>query len=309
MDEPFLGSFEEPIGQLNPFSCSNCQEISAPQFLFKCEECTDDLVDSDNGLFEYHCETCILVHTMKGHKITNGDGQEPTICDKHNHIHSEYCKTCDTALCSKCLRNHSMHEFESLDQRALDMRSKIEQFLRTLEKHEPKSREMRDTAVIIMRNHKVKVNVLIDYVEHKIEQLKEKIVSEINERFEEFRKAELKIIDWYEANIKLQDDFKALLSESDVQVVKSLPKLRVDFDDLIENQDELSRLKLNPEKFAGVGCLDNLVTKYEHEAITLLCLPNVFVEMCESENGDDRGAESSFLGICFHISANFFIFL
>ena len=282
------------MAQLNPFSCTNCEEIIAPQFLFKCEKCTDDLNEA-NSQFEYFCDSCILVHTMKGHKITNGEGQQPTVCEQHGNVHLEYCKTCDVALCCKCLRNHSKHDFEALDLKAFEIRADIMQYLERLEKSEEPATEMKESAKEIMDRHRCKVKTLCKYIEQSIDGLKLKILREIKQRFADFEAAETKIENRVCELVDLKENLRSALSMPDVYLVGQIADFENKFKSLMGSQGDLSELELNGNEFADVGCLDELNGIYEHEAMSLLNLPNVLVERAPTPEDEDVFIERRFI--------------
>ena len=112
-------------------SCTSCLFEKSNFSLYLCESCIEEQSkDSNSNLM---CEDCIVPHIRKNHTVIDSKGNKPLICSAHSFVFSEYCKTCDVLFCLKCIANHRKHDYESIDDKASEIKAKVFDLLTDLE--------------------------------------------------------------------------------------------------------------------------------------------------------------------------------
>ena len=149
------------------FYCSSCSGKFDCGQLFQCKSCVKDLA----GQPEKKCDSCIVPHIRKhAQDVIDFKGNKAAICEKHQKVRLEYCKTCDVAFCSQCVIFHSKHEFQTLSERDKELKKSIHETLAELEsvKEKPLNKKTEE------------VSELIDNKRKEIANLKQHIANELN---------------------------------------------------------------------------------------------------------------------------------
>ena len=106
---------------------------------------------------------------------------EPVLCSGHRNICSDYCKTCDSLLCSKCLRDHRLHEMVTIDEKASEVKTRLFALLTDLELEEKPLRAKKETDESVINANKLRAENLSSFIEKEMEQMKKLLLQTINE--------------------------------------------------------------------------------------------------------------------------------
>ncbi|XP_063726959.1 transcription intermediary factor 1-alpha-like [Symsagittifera roscoffensis] len=200
--------------------CVSCEDTFPNIKLNRCQSCSEK---QDNAaVVEFLCEDCVIAHIRKGHTVVDSKGNEPLTCSKHSLICTEYCATCDVPFCLKCIGNHSDHKFQSVDEKASEVKAKVFEILEELEMKEKPLRLKQKANADVYSQNKQLVHDLKEMVKEECKKLEEHLLRKIDEKLElnNDLSSELKSI--YEKLLDLQKMTRELLSQSNPRLLKDI---------------------------------------------------------------------------------------
>ena len=200
--------------------CVACEEIFPNMQLYRCQSCSEK--QDKSAANEFLCEDCLISHTRKGHSIVDSKGNEPLICSKHSFVCTEYCKTCDVPFCVKCLRNHSKHELQLMDEKASEVKAKVFELLTELEIKEKPLRLKQEANLNICHKNQQLIQDLKELVKEECKKLEEKMLEKIDakSKLNADKSNDLKIV--YDKLLELQKTTRELLSQSNPKLLQNI---------------------------------------------------------------------------------------
>ena len=199
--------------------CGSCLTTIPNIALYRCQTCTPNYGEtSSENLF---CEDCLVPHIRKGHSIVDSKGFEPIACAVHNFIVSEYCKTCDVLFCCKCLASHRKHECESLEEKALEVKTKVFSLLTDLENKEKPVQLRKTTFSKIVNQNKTDAEKISLAIESECNKLQENLLRDVLGKSKSNEKFEQNLENVCNELIDVQKSVRELLSESDQRLINN----------------------------------------------------------------------------------------
>ena len=200
--------------------CVVCEETFPNIKLYRCQSCSEK--QDSSAAIEFHCEDCLISHIRKGHSIVDSKGNEPLTCSKHSFVCTEYCKTCDVPFCLKCVRNHSKHELQLMEEKASEVKAEVFELLTELEvKEKPLKLKQEANLDVCLKNQQL-VQDLKELVKEECKKLEEKMLEKIEEKskLNEDKSNDLEIV--YSKLLELQKTTRELLSQSDPKLLQNV---------------------------------------------------------------------------------------
>ena len=256
--------------------CSTCEESSAPELLYKCTQC--NIFEDSKKPVEFLCDLCVASHIKKGHRILDHKGLEPTACSDHRQLCLDYCITCSELFCAKCLGKHRKHDFQSLNEKAFELKAKVFELLNDWEKNEKVALEKSEDVSTIVDIHKMEVEKLVKEVEDTLDKVKENLTAEILSKFREFEDVQ----SWIERHVasvgQVQSDLRGLLCQSNGILVNSFPTVEAKIGALSTSDSQVKLYQMNKEQFEAREGFKSLNQRIISEISRELSLPEVSVE-------------------------------
>ena len=110
------------------FKCNSCDRIFGKACMLGCKSCgnNEPSTSLDNRLRKLYCKICIVAnHLRKKHEVVDDRGYVPAVCDEHDNICQYFCETCQKIFCAECIESHMTHNFQSLSQKAVEIRKSV----------------------------------------------------------------------------------------------------------------------------------------------------------------------------------------
>ena len=270
---------ENAINSESTQLCSTCEESSAPELLYKCTQC--NIFEDSKKPVEFLCDLCVASHIKKGHRILDHKGQEPTACSEHRQLCLDYCITCAELFCAKCLGKHRKHDFQSLNEKASEVRAKVFDLLTDWEKNEKVALGKNESISKIVDIHKMKVEKLVKEVEDTLDKVKENLTVEIRAKFREFEDVQSWIARHVASVGQAQSDLRGLLCQSNGILVNSFPIVEAKIGALSTSDSQVKLYQMNEEQFEAREGFKSLDQKLFSEMHDQLNLPGVKNESLE----------------------------
>ena len=257
-------------------TCASCEEDCEVERLYKCVQCNTS--DCPEKPVEFMCELCISVHIKKGHSVLDHRSLEPAVCQEHKQLCLDYCITCNEIFCSRCLGKHRKHDFQSLNEKASELRAKVFELLTDWEKNEKVALEKSEDVSTIVDIHKMEVEKVVKEVEDTLDKVKENLTAEIRSKFREFEDVQ----SWIKQHIasvgQTQSDLRGLLCQSNGNLVNSFPTVEAKIGALKTSDSQVKLYQMNKEQFEAREGFKSLNQRIISEISKELSLPGVSVE-------------------------------
>ena len=188
------------------FSCFDCEESYPRESIFKCETCQiEEDTNSANQSNSDHfiCDTCIIRHCKKGHKITDSVSQPVLVCDQHKILLNSYCRDCDILLCFKCMAQHDNHKQAQIEIRANEIRMQVFEQLTNFENMGKPARKQKERVLETTKANREKLQVVIKA----FEKTQQSLLRELDDAEEKTKMA-------VESLLEKQNELRGLLSLS-----------------------------------------------------------------------------------------------
>ena len=200
--------------------CVACEETFPNMQLYRCQSCSEK--QDKSAAIEFHCEDCLISHIRKGHSIVDSKGNEPLTCSKHSFVCTEYCKTCDVPTCLKCVRNHSKHELQLMEEKASEVKAEVFELLTELEVKEKPLRLKQEANLDVCLKNQQLVQDLKELVKEECKKLEEKMLEKIEEKakLNEDKSNDLEIV--YCKLLELRKATRELLSQSNPKLLQNV---------------------------------------------------------------------------------------
>ena len=163
----------------------------------------DTNVDNHSSTDHSYCDTCILPHCRKGHKILDSVSQPVLVCDQHKMLLNDFCCDCDILLCLKCMREHKSHKLAPIEERAKEIRMKVFEQLTKFENMEKPARKQKELVLETNKANREKLEKAIKA----FEKTQQSFLSELDDADE---KSEIAV----ESILEKQNELRGLLSLS-----------------------------------------------------------------------------------------------
>ena len=253
--------------------CSNCEESSAAEILYKCTQCS--VSDDPKKPVEFLCDLCVASHIKKKHPILDHRNFEPAVCSEHRQLCLDYCITCDEVSCAKCLVKHSKHEFKPLNEKASEVRAKVFEMLSDWEKNEKTALEKSQNISKIVDIHEREIEQLVKEVEAMLDKIKETLTAEVKSKITEFKATQNWVKDHVRNVGQTQSDLRGLLCQSNGSMVASISTVLAKTVALSTSQSEVELYQMNKEKFQTGASFKSLHQKIVFEMRKELSLPGL----------------------------------
>ena len=229
------------------YYCCDCKESYPEESIFKCETFQiEENTNSDNqsSTDHFYCDTCILPHCKKGHKILDSVSQPVLVCHQHKMLLNDYCYDFVSLLCFKCMREHKSHKLAPIEERAKEIRMNVFEQLTKFENMEKPARKQKELVLETNKANREKLQKAIKA----FEKTQQSFLSELDDADE---KSEIAV----ESILDKQNELRGLLSLSCQNLVHKWK--------YIENQNKENLMgKLGGESSLSEGCcLQGLVMK------------------------------------------------
>lgn len=215
--------------------CSVCKDSQVDPF--KCDTCQSKLyTDEEIYVPQLFCICCVMRCIKSGHKVKNLKGQEPAVCTKHFMIETEYCQTCNTAVCFKCATSeHSEHKFAALEKQVVELKTQVFELLSKMEVGEKTIRMTRDEFKQNLEVHKSQQQDLKTFVQAEIDKLKQEVnnIIDKNDNLGVEKLPQLDVI--VDKIVDMQKKLRDLLSISNAHLVEEVSKVKKECS-LLQNQ-------------------------------------------------------------------------
>ena len=191
--------------------CTDCEESYPEESIFQCETCQlqqEPNLDNVTSGTQFYCDSCIVRHCKKGHKIMDSVSQPVLVCEEHKFLLNTYCRDCDILLCLKCLQTHNAHKLLPIETRAKEIRILVFEQLTNFEDMEKPARKQKDQVLGKTNANREKMQKLIKA----FEETQQRILSELNDAD---KKSETAV----ELIVQKQSELRGLLSLSCQQLV------------------------------------------------------------------------------------------
>ena len=188
------------------FCCLECKGSYPEESIFKCETCQteeDTNSDSQSSSDHVYCDTCILPHCKKGHKIIDSVSQPVLVCDQHKILLNKYCRDCDILLCFKCMTQHNNHKLAEIEVRAKEIRMKVFEHLTNFENMEKPARKQKERVLETTKANREKLQKAVKA----FEKTQQSLLSELDDADEKSKMA-------VESILEKQNELRCLLSLS-----------------------------------------------------------------------------------------------
>ena len=194
------------------FCCLECEESYPEESIFKCETCQieqDTNSDTQSSSDHFCCDTCIIRHCKKGHKIMDSVSQPVMVCDKHKMMLNHYCHDCDILLCFKCMAQHDNHKLAPIEIRAKEIRMKVFEQLTNFENMEKPTRKQKERVLETTKANREKLQNVIKA----FEKTQQSLLSKLDD-------ADKKSKTTVESILEKQNELRGLLSLSSQNLVQ-----------------------------------------------------------------------------------------
>ena len=198
--------------------CDQCKNPTSD--LFYCTTCDLSHKVETSSEKELLCDICIASHVIRSHEITDKKGTEPLICQEHKMLEQEYCRTCDTTFCWKCMSKHSEHKFSKLDKRGSELRTEVFELLSELEIGEKPLRVKKEKFSEVIEKHKKQQSNLLQLIETEIEKLRKTCLTVIGENCEMASINFENVTQLVDETVDMQKKLRNLLSSSKAHLLK-----------------------------------------------------------------------------------------
>ena len=188
------------------YYCCDCKESYPGESIFKCETCqVEQGTNSDNksSTDDSYCDTCIVRHCKKGHKILDSVSQTVLVCHQHKMLLNDYCWDCDILLCLKCTREHKSHKLAPIEERAKEIRTNVFEQLTNFENMEKPARKQKELVLETTKANRERLQKAIKA----FEKTQQSFLSELDDAE---KKSEIAV----ESILQKQNELRGLLSLS-----------------------------------------------------------------------------------------------
>ena len=109
------------------FLCYSCSQECSGSSIYRCKTCiAEDNAENHVHAEKCFCHVCIVGnHLRQKHAIIDHKGYEPSVCKVHKNLDEFFCKACISVFCSSCTREHISHEFQTLEEKAIEVRKQV----------------------------------------------------------------------------------------------------------------------------------------------------------------------------------------
>ncbi|XP_075244702.1 uncharacterized protein LOC142338710 [Convolutriloba macropyga] len=265
------------------YSCCDCKESYPEESIFKCETCQmeqDTNSDNQSSTDHCYCDTCILSHCKKGHKILDSVSQPVLICHQHKMLLNDYCCDCDSLLCLKCMREeHNSHKLAQIEERAKEIRMNVFEQLTKFENMEKPARKQKELVLETTKANREKLEKAIKA----FEKTQKNLLSELDDADE---KSEIAV----ESILEKQNELRGLLSLSCQNLVHKWKYIENP-----PNEDNLMGKLGGESSLSEDCCMQGLVMKLSNNwfdclGLNLSCIATdveaeqkTFTDTCEGE--------------------------
>ena len=240
--------------------CSMCEDDESD--LFNCDSC--DCADTDSSQLivnSFLCGICILSHLKRGHIVKDVKGQEPLVCENDKMLKNQYCRTCDSVFCWACMKDHSEHKFDNLDNRASELKANVFEMMNNLEQNEKPLRTKKEEIDSKIAEHITEQECLRECFLSEVENLKQTGLKVIDENCLLFDEVKQNVGACIEKIVDLQAKMRELLSVSNSHLVKDYASAHSDVTAAIEEAERMLIENFHPSKF-DLGKLKNSFAEY-----------------------------------------------
>ena len=240
--------------------CSLCEDEEVE--LFNCESC--DCTETESSqliVISFLCGICILSHLKRGHTVKDVKGQEPLVCEKHKMLQNQYCRTCDSVFCWACMKDHSEHKFDNLDNRASELKANVFEMMNNLEQSEKPLRTKKEEIDSKIAEHITEQECLRECFLSEVENLKQTGLKVIDENCLLFDEDKQNVSACIEKIVELQAKMRDLLSVSNSHLVKDYASAHSDVTAAIEEAERMLIENFHPSKY-DLGKLKNSFAEY-----------------------------------------------
>ncbi|XP_075244689.1 uncharacterized protein LOC142338702 [Convolutriloba macropyga] len=199
--------------------CHQCGNSSND--LFHCETCNCISNETSTATVkELLCEVCIASHVVCNHVTTDEKRNEPLICQEHKMLEQEFCRTCDTTFCWKCMSKHSKHDFDTINKRGSELRSEVFELLSALELAEKPLPMKKDKLSEMVEKHKKEQSNLRQLIETEIEKLRKTCLAVIDENCDILSADYESVTQLADETTEMQQKIRNLLASSNAHLLK-----------------------------------------------------------------------------------------
>ena len=142
-------------------------------------------------------------------------------------IETEYCQTCNTAVCFKCATSeHSEHKFAALEKQVVELKTQVFEMLSKMEVGEKTIRMTRDEFKQNLEVHKSQQQDLKTFVHAEIDKLKQEVnnIIDKNDNLGVEKLPQLDVI--VDKIVDMQKKLRDLLSISNAHLVEEVSKVK-----------------------------------------------------------------------------------
>ena len=253
--------------------CSSCEESIAIDLLYRCTPC--NMSDDPKKPVDFLCDHCVVLHIKKGHNVLDHRSMEPAVCPDHKQLCSHFCIDCGVVFCVKCLEKHCKHDFQSLNEKASELRAKLFDLMTDWEKKEKVALQKSEDVSGAAGVHENEVEQMIQEVESTLNNVEDTLIAEIRSKLAEFSDKKNWLEDHVQKVGKTQKDMRSLLCQSNGTLVTSFPAFESEVGLLSTSHSEVEQYQMNEEKFETREEIKFLNQKFVAEVRKKLNLPDV----------------------------------